>query len=91
MGISLTENPRVGGSIPPLGTFLDTTTPDVLQAYCRAYGTPKVLNTSEDARILRMSIFEADEYLMGNVPRSRAMADGILRSETVRSRWKRMR
>lgn len=50
-----------------------------------------MLNTSEDARILRMSIFEADEYLMGNVPRSRAMADGILRSETVRSRWKRMR
>jgi hypothetical protein len=24
--MSLTENPRVGGSIPPLGTFLDTTT-----------------------------------------------------------------
>ena len=72
----------------PWGTFLDTTTPDVLQAYCTI---PKVPNTSEDARILKMSIFEADEYLMGNVPRSRAMADGILRSETVRSRWKRMR
>src|SRR6185436_17173703 len=50
-----TENPRVGGSNPPLGTSLDTTT---LRFGQLRDHRPKVLKSTEDAHAKCMSAIE---------------------------------